>query len=136
MMKNSAPNHFQNYIFKKRSNFLGAHPPSDTPLCWASATAIFDFLNLAPTLKIVPPRMPLPPYLHHTGLIFDEGYNPSTLTYYMDIDMHCLLKLVVCAHLGAQHILRGYCTPGQFLDCFCIFLKNYNILVTSKICFL
>ena len=33
-------------------------------------------------------------------------------------------------------ILRGYCTPGQFLDCFCIFLKNYNTLVTSKICFL
>ena len=26
--------------------------------------------------------------------------------------------------------------PGQFLDCFCIFLKNYNTLVTSKICFL
>ena len=33
-------------------------------------------------------------------------------------------------------LLRGYCTPGQFLDCFCIFLKNYNTLVTSKICFL
>ena len=32
--------------------------------------------------------------------------------------------------------LRGYCTPGQFLDCFCIFLKNYNTLVTSKVCFL
>ena len=32
--------------------------------------------------------------------------------------------------------LRGYCTPGQFLDCFCIFLKNHNTLVTSKICFL
>ena len=32
--------------------------------------------------------------------------------------------------------LRGYCTPVQFLDCFCIFLKNYNTLVTSKICFL
>ena len=32
--------------------------------------------------------------------------------------------------------LRGYCTPGQFLDCFCIFLKNYKALVTSKICFL
>ena len=36
---------------------------------------------------------------------------------------------------GIVH-LRGYCTPGQFLDCFCIFLKNYNTLVTSKICFL
>ena len=34
------------------------------------------------------------------------------------------------------YYLRGYCTPGQFLDCFCIFLKNYNTLVTSKICFL
>ena len=34
------------------------------------------------------------------------------------------------------HYLRGYCTPGQLWDCFCIFLKNYNTLVTSKICFL
>ena len=32
--------------------------------------------------------------------------------------------------------LRGYCTPGQFLDCLCIFLKNCNTLVASKICFL
>ena len=32
--------------------------------------------------------------------------------------------------------LRGYCTPGQFLDCFFIFLKNYNTSVTNKICFL
>ena len=37
---------------------------------------------------------------------------------------------------GDVRSLRGYCTPGQFLDCFCIFLKNYNTLVTSKICFL
>ena len=45
-----------------------------------------------------------------------------------------------CHHRRAQcflsELLRGYCTPGQFLDCFCIFLKNYNTLVTSKICFL
>ena len=33
-------------------------------------------------------------------------------------------------------LLRGYCTPCQFLNCFCIFLKNYSTLVTSKICFL
>ena len=39
-------------------------------------------------------------------------------------------------YLFLFNILRGYCTPGQFLDCFCIFLKNYNTLVTSKICFL
>ena len=32
--------------------------------------------------------------------------------------------------------LRGYCTPDQFCGCLCIFLKNYNTLVTSKICFL
>ena len=32
--------------------------------------------------------------------------------------------------------LRGYCTPDHFSDCLCIFLKNYNTLVTSKICFL
>ena len=32
--------------------------------------------------------------------------------------------------------LRGYCTPDHFIDCLCIFLKNYNTFVTSKICFL
>ena len=32
--------------------------------------------------------------------------------------------------------LRGYCTPDQFFDCLCIFLKNYNTLATSKVCFL
>ena len=32
--------------------------------------------------------------------------------------------------------LRGYCIPDQFFDCLCLFLKNYNTLVTSKICFL
>ena len=33
--------------------------------------------------------------------------------------------------------LRGNCTPDQFCDdCLCIFLINYNTLVTSKICFL
>ena len=32
--------------------------------------------------------------------------------------------------------LRGYCTPHQFCDCLCLFLKNYNTLVTSKVCFL
>ena len=30
----------------------------------------------------------------------------------------------------------NWCTPNQFCDCLCIFLKNYNTLVTSKICFL
>ena len=39
-------------------------------------------------------------------------------------------------HGGGFSRLRGYCTPGHFLDCFCIFLKNYNKLVTSKMCFL
>ena len=38
--------------------------------------------------------------------------------------------------LHVSVMLSGYCTPGQFLDCFCIFLKNYNTLITSKICFL
>ena len=32
--------------------------------------------------------------------------------------------------------LRGYCTPDQFCECLCIFLKNYNTLVTNKMCFL
>ena len=29
--------------------------------------------------------------------------------------------------------LRGYCTPDHFVDCLCIFLKNYNAFVTIKI---
>ena len=32
--------------------------------------------------------------------------------------------------------LRGYCTSDELCDCLCIFLKNYNTLVTSKMCFL
>ena len=44
-------------------------------------------------------------------------------------------SFVIEYHWCIYLLLRGYCTPGQFLDCFCIFLKNYNTLVTSKICF-
>ena len=33
-------------------------------------------------------------------------------------------------------LLRGYCTPDQFCDCLCSFLKNYNTSMTSNICFL
>ena len=29
-------------------------------------------------------------------------------------------------------VFREYCTPDQFFDCLCIFLKNYNTLITSK----
>ena len=50
------------------------------------------------------------------------------------IDRYLSEKLTHCK--ATAKYLRGYCTPGQFLDCFCIFLKNYNTLVTSKICFL
>ena len=32
--------------------------------------------------------------------------------------------------------IKGVLHPGQFLDCFYNFLKNYNTMVTSKICFL
>ena len=44
--------------------------------------------------------------------------------------------LVVLFKVSHADMLRGYCTPGQFLDCLCTFLKNYNTLVASKICFL
>ena len=37
---------------------------------------------------------------------------------------------------SGEQYLRGYCTPDQFFDCLCIFLKNYNTLVASKVCFL
>ena len=45
------------------------------------------------------------------------------------IDSYILLNDVFC-------FLRGYCTPDHFFDCLCIFLKNCNTLVTSKIYFL
>ena len=56
-----------------------------------------------------------------------------------ELKMPKFLENHVQTRLGMDFLffnLRGYCTPGQFLDCFCIFLKNYNTLVTSKICFL
>ena len=37
---------------------------------------------------------------------------------------------------AAHFRLWGHCIPDQFCDCLCIFLKNYNTFVTSKICFL
>ena len=33
-------------------------------------------------------------------------------------------------------LLRGYCTPDQFFDCLCIFLKNYKTLFNKKDIFL
>ena len=45
----------------------------------------------------------------------------------------CLLYTNSFSHIFC---LRGYCTLDQFCDCLCIFLNNYNTLVTSKMCFL
>ena len=56
--------------------------------------------------------------------------NHESISYHMNV------KLCTCHWIESTLNLRGYCTPGQFLDCFCIFFKNYNTLVTSKICFL
>ena len=66
--------------------------------------------------------------------------DPGDLNKYLD-DIFAITSpdpiLFGPARLCVTHnALRGYCTPGQFLDCFNIFLKNYNTLVTSKICFL
>ena len=44
------------------------------------------------------------------------------------------LMFNVCLYL--RLILRGYCTPDQFCNCLCIFLKNYNTFVAGKICFI
>ena len=63
--------------------------------------------------------------LHARRLIFSCAVMSKLTT--------CMVKIGVLYKLS---FLRGYCTPGQFLDCFCIFLKNCNTLVTSKICFL
>ena len=46
---------------------------------------------------------------------------------------------IYCFNQRSQKInseVRGVLHPDQFFDCLCIFLKNYNTLVTSKICFL
>ena len=64
--------------------------------------------------------------------------------YWLFIVHQCYLqKIAFCSNYTYHHVyltpcnaLRGYCTPDQFFDCLCIFLKNYNTLVTSKICFL
>ena len=77
---------------------------------------------------------------NETSLI-DPGFQPvhlmktlqQRIKYFTTCEMHHILEATKCQK---KMLLRGYCTPGQFLDCFCIFLKNYNTLVTSKICFL
>ena len=46
---------------------------------------------------------------------------------HFDIFSACFWGSVAQIHVLFQAFsLRGYCTPGQFLECFCIFLKNYN----------
>ena len=58
----------------------------------------------------------------------------TTLIRILDPDPADPFVVPVClAPIDIFWRLRGYCTPGQFLDCFCIFLKNYNTLVTSKV---
>ena len=60
---------------------------------------------------------------------------------YLVLPIRC--KIILWAKLGkfgtiilrTWVALRGYCTPDQFCDCYGFFLKNYNILETSKICF-
>ena len=51
-----------------------------------------------------------------------------------------ILELYLCILVNDLRYYKlyfnGYCTPDQFCDCLCIFLKNYNTSVTSKICFL
>ena len=46
---------------------------------------------------------------------------------------HCFIECFQFPHCVIKEQLRGYCTPDQFFDYLCIFLKNYNTLVTSKI---
>ena len=48
--------------------------------------------------------------------------------------LHSILGLPLAHYVCYD--LKGVLHPRSVLDCFCIFLKNYNTLVTSKICFL
>ena len=42
------------------------------------------------------------------------------------------LRSILCFTLH----LRGYCTPGQFWDCFCVFLKKLQHISNKKDMFL
>ena len=71
---------------------------------------------------------------NHSALDYEILSLSSSLFFFFFFFFLFLPSFVLCT--GNLFHLRGYCTPGQFLDCFCIFLENYNTLVTSKICFL
>ena len=77
-------------------------------------------------------------YFLETPSSFDEIVFDILIMNYLTKFVHIKCRLYVQYKSKIWNIktLRGYCTPGQFLDCFCIFLENYNTLVTSKICFL
>ena len=69
-------------------------------------------------------------------------WNLNKIIWY-EIDTKALIEklssLIVQKNYGCRTRvirLRGYCTPGQFWDRLCIFVKNYKKLVTSKVCFL
>ena len=65
---------------------------------------------------------------------------------YFDAEVACFVSLLeLHEYINVRVLLyqslinicfRGYCTPDQFCDCLCIWLKNYNTLVTGKICLL
>ena len=88
------------------------------------------FLNFVPdfVLHLIPPTLLSPTFrLNHSGL-------PPTRLSHLLHQLYGINYLLPFAHPTRFIRLRGYCTPGQFLDFFCIFLKNYNTLVTTKIC--
>ena len=84
------------------------------------------FLLILPRSLFTPETSPRD--LYNSSLVHANSFEKLL----QDFCPFCIL--FICLHFFYQ--LRGYCTPGQFLDCFCFFLKNYNTLVTSKIYFL
>ena len=55
---------------------------------------------------------------------------------YLEVTYHIEQKMLHLKMPISSSYLRWYYTPDQCCYCLCIFLKNYNTLVTSKICFL
>ena len=75
--------------------------------------------------------------IHHQIVQIDQHqWVEDTLSGHHDCPISLIINFTSVEISHKSNGLRGYCTPDQFFDCLCIFLKNYNTLVTSKICFL
>ena len=131
----------QNWLFIATSSSNYRNMCAVLLLCKYSNYCMNNIMNMLPgNKKPQNDMLPIIPYMvmnplskhsnwlrkHKTG----NNINRNTPRF------HCTyMPMTMTLDSLTRSTLRGYCTPGQFLDCFSIFLKNYNTLVTSKICF-